>query len=269
MSYEFSQKFYRDKLSGLGTDGILGPDQPWTAANASQWITQRTRECPTGREILIGGLNPPSYTVDGKKVTTAECVTTGRVKESSRAGYQRVQEWCCPVVRPNVPIVKAVTQEQAEQYATTCAGRIISLPSGQTHLVDLGRWIHKTANIPSALCVDSGIMDGDYKLLCCRTDVIIPTVVKDGKTYYAGGLPGSSSGAVAPTAEQIAQGTAAVAAIAAEQEAVLVASQEPQYSFFQRYGLVLALGAGAVGIGVVAGLIKRRRLNKTNKTDEK
>ena len=264
MSYEFSQKWYRDKLSGLGTDGILGPDQPWTAANASQWITQRTRECPTGKEILIGGLNPPNYTTDGKKVTTAECVATGRVKESAKAGYQRVQEWCCPVIRLTVPATKPITQEQAEQYATTCAGRAITLPSGNTFPVDLGRWIHKTANIPSALCLDSGVVDGDYKLLCCRTDKTLATVVKDGKTYVAGSFADMSRGSVTPTAEQIAQGTAAVAAIAAEREAVLVAAQEPQYGFFQRYGLVLALGAGAVGIGVVAGLIKRRRLNKTD-----
>jgi hypothetical protein len=260
MSYEFSQKWYRDKLKGLGSVDYFGPDQPWTAENAGQWITQRTQACATGREVLIGGRNPPSYTTDGKKVQTADCVATGRIKEAARPGTNRVQEWCCPVNRP-VETTRKLTQMQAEQYATTCAGRTIKLQGGQTALADLGYWLHKSGNVPSALCLDSGVMEGDYKLLCCKPDMSTTTVTKDGKTYIA--LVSGGTRVVDPSIEQIAQATAAAEAQAAEREAVLIEAQEPQYSFFQRYGLVLALGAGAIGIGVVAGLLKRRNSTKS------
>jgi hypothetical protein len=111
------------------------------------------------------------------------------------------------------------------------------------------------------VCQDSGITDGDYRLLCCDPNYRsrLETVVKDGKTYIVGNP--TAVGPAVRTADQIAQVTAAEAVQAAEDEAVLVTAQEPEYGFFQRYGLVLALGAGAIGIGVVAGLIKRKRLN--------
>jgi hypothetical protein len=261
MSYNFTSKWYRDRLMGMGSTAYIGPDQPWTAANASQWITQRTRQCEAGKEIVIGGLTPPKY-VGGDKVLTESCYATGRVKESAKAGYQRVQEWCCPVSRIAVPVTKQLTQAQADQYATTCTGRSLSLPSGQTVALDLGYWLYKSANVPSAMCQDSGIMDGDYRLLCCNPNKsTLATVVKDGKVYVAGGISVSES--AARTADQIANATAAEAVQAAEDEVVLVASQEPQYGFFQRYGLVLALGAGAIGIGVFAGLLKRRHSTKS------
>lgn len=257
MSYAFTQKWYRTKLAGLGSTDYIGPDQPWTAANASQWITQRTRQCETGKEIVIGGPVPPNY-VGGKKIQTENCYATGRVKESAKAGFQRVQEWCCPSTAP-VQATRQVTQEQAEQQPTLCDDKHLTLPSGQVVLTHLGWWLHKDSNIPTALCRDSGVRDGDYKLLCCRDPDTSIFVVKDGKTYVKSPAPTTASGL---SAEQIAQRTAEVAAAAAESEAVMVAAQEPQAGFFQRYGLVLALGAGAIGIGVVAGLIKRKRLNK-------
>jgi hypothetical protein len=163
-----------------------------------------------------------------------------------------------------VPITRQVTQAEAEQYAANCVGRSLGLPSGQTVQLDLGKWYHKSQSTPSAVCQDSGITDGDYRLLCCDPNYKsrLATVVKDGKVYVAGSFADMAVGSVARTADQIAQVTAAEAVQAAEDEAVLVASQEPQYGLFQRYGLVLALGAGAIGVGVVAGLIKRKRLNK-------
>ena len=252
MSYIFSQKWYRDKLAGLGSVDYFGPDQPWTAANAGQWITERTQNCATGREVLIGGRNPPSYTTDGKQVLTADCVSTGRIKEATTAGTNRAQEWCCPVNRPipNVPVTKPITQAQAVQYATACAGRTVPLAGGQTAIADLGWWLHRTGNLPTALCIDSGVAEGDYRLLCCRPSSGKFTPISETiKT-------------AAPSASQIQQLTEAAATQAAEDAAVMIAAQEPQYNFFQRYGLVLALGAGAIGIGVVAGLLKRRRLNK-------
>jgi hypothetical protein len=267
MSYQFTQKWYRNKLSGLGSAAYIGPDQPWTAATASKWITERTRQCDAGHRIIIK-TTPPTYYGAGpdgysKKLPVAGCYATGRIKETAKAGSQRVQEWCCPPYEAlTVPITRQVTQAEAEQYATNCAGRTLVLPSGASYALDLGWWLHKTAGIPSAVCQDSGITDGDYRLLCCDPISRVRLARdKDGKVF----APVAAVGTAVRTADQIAQVTAAEAVQAAEDEAVLVAAQEPQPGFFQRYGLVLALGAGAIGIGVLAGsigLIKRKRLNE-------
>jgi len=267
MSYQFTQKWYRNKLSGLGSTAYIGPDQPWTAANASKWLTERTRDCAAGRWIAMGVNAPPRVYGpgsggNGHPIPAAECYATGRIKEAAKAGSQRVQEWCCPPFKePAVPITRQVTQAEAEQYATNCAGRTITLPTIGTVQLDLGKWYHKSQSTPSAVCLDSGITEGDYRLLCC--DPLYQSRLakdKDGKVTFNF----AAAGPVVRTADQIAQVTAAEAVQAAEDEAVLVTAQEPEYGFFQRYGLVLALGAGAIGIGVLAGsigLIKRKRLN--------
>jgi hypothetical protein len=244
-----SQTWRRDKLSGLGTAAFLGPDQPWSAQTASTWITQRTRQCESGREILIGGLNPPKATTDGKVVRTDRCYATGRVKESSKPGYQRVQEWCCQVDRPAV-VTKPVTQEQAEQYATLCDGKPLSLPGGGSVLTTLGWWLHNSAHVPSGMCRESGVRDGEYRLLCCRDpDEARPVAMVAGTT---------AARTVAPTTAQIEAQTRQQEEQVARTETVLVASQEPSYGIWDRYKWVIILGGGALVFGLLAGGIKRR-----------
>lgn len=253
---KISQVWRRDKLAGLGTTEFLGPDQPWSARTASTWITQRTRQCQSGREILIGGLNPPRYTTDGKTVQAAQCYPTGRVKEASKAGYQRVQEWCCQVDRPTVPVTRAVTQEQAEQYVTLCEGKPITLPSGASVLTTLGWWLHKSASTPTGTCRESGIRDGDYRLLCCREPDTSMFVTKDGKTFVK--APTVVTAAGAPTASQIEAQTRQQAEQMARTEAALVAAQEPDPGIWERYKWVIILGGGAIGFGLIAGLIGKK-----------
>lgn len=261
MSYEFSQKWYRTTLTditgtaGLGVDEFLGPDQPWTAGTASKWITERTRQCPSDREIHIGGMSPRKYTKDGKPIDTAECFATGRVKESARPGYQRVQEWCCPRP-PEVQVTKTLTAAQGEQYATACDGKPLVLSNGESFPTHLSHWLHKSRYAPTAVCVQSGISEGDYNLVCCR-DMPMPTgpVKITGTTGMVAARPVMS-------AAQIQQQTEEQAARAAQVEAVLVQSAEPEYGFFERYKWVIILAGGAIGVGVISGMIKKMKMKK-------
>ena len=254
---QISQVWRRDKLAGLGTAEFLGPDQPWTAQTASTWITQRTRQCEGGKEILIGGLTPPKYTTDGKTVKTAQCYATGRVKESAKAGYQRVQEWCCPVDRPTAPVTKPVTQAQAEQYATLCDDKPLTA-SGQPTPTTLGWWLLRGQSMPTGMCRESGVTDGDYRLLCCRQAESL-VVMKDGKAY-APKLTISSKPQT--TTAQIEDLTQRQAEQAARTEAALIAAQEPSYSIWERYKWVIILGGGAMAFGLLAGGIKKRLSKK-------
>jgi hypothetical protein len=83
--------------------GFFGPLQPWSAATAGQWISEATRLCPAGthetkttvaqREPTRSLIGHPGSTTP---VNRKDCFPTGRVKEASRAGRTRYQEWCCP-----------------------------------------------------------------------------------------------------------------------------------------------------------------------------
>jgi hypothetical protein len=259
-----SQVWRRDKLAGLGTLAFIGPDQPWTAATASKWITERTRQCDAGHRIIIK-TTPPTYYGAGpdgysKKLPVAGCYATGRVKETAKAGSQRVQEWCCPPLEePTYPVTKLVTQEQAAQYATLCEGQTISLPSGGSILTILGWWLHKSHGIPSAMCRASGVVDGDYKLLCCRdkaeSNAEAFFVDKNGKVWAKKPVAGAVA---APTASQIEAQTSQQAAQAARTEAVLVASQEPEYGLWERYKWLVIIGGGAIGLGLLAGIVGKK-----------
>lgn len=259
MSYEFSQKWYRTTLTditgtaGLGVDEFLGPDQPWTAGTASKWITERTRQCPADREIHTAGMSPRKYTSDGKPINVEECFATGRVKESSKPGYQRVQEWCCPKP-PVIKVTQTLTAAQGEQYATACDGKTLTLPSGESFPTHLSHWLHKSRYAPTAMCVQSGIAEGDYNLLCCRDMPTGPLKII--------GTTMASSARPQMTVEQIEQVTQEQAARAAQVEAVLVQSAEPEYGFFERYKWVIIFAAGAIGVGVISGMIKKMRMKK-------
>ena len=260
-----SQVWRRDKLAGLGTLAFIGPDQPWSAATASKWITERTRQCEAGRWVAMGVNSPPrTYGVgsggNGHPLPAAECFATGRVKEAAKAGSQRVQEWCCPPFKePSAPVTKLVTQEQAAQYATLCEGQTIALPSGKSVLTILGHWLHKSTPVPSGACRESGVVDGDYKLLCCRdlseSNAEAFFVDKDGKVWAKKPVAGRVA---APTASQIEAQTSQQAAQAARTEAVLVASQEPEYGLWERYKWLVILGGGAIGLGLLAGIVGKK-----------
>jgi len=260
MSYEFSQKWYRTKYSDImavGSDDFIGPDQPWSAGTASKWITERTKQCPSGNEIYIGASKPPKYAKGGVPIKTEECFATGRIKESSKPGYMRVQEWCCPKPEVIKEITKTLTAAQGEQYTGVCDDKLLTLPSGQTHLTHLSHWLHKSRYAPTALCMQSGVTEGDYNLLCCREQ-------EKGPIKIVGSTASISARPMA-TAAQIQQQTEEQAAHAAQVEAVLVQSQEPEYGFFERYKWVILFTAGAIGVGVISGVIKKIKTKKEQK----
>lgn len=263
MSYIFSQKWHRttlESLSGLGqTATYFGPDQPWSAATAGKWISEKTQECSADKKLVIGYNTPPKQMIDGHYIPDTACVPTGRVKEATKPGTMRVMEWCCPNrnLIPAKDLSRPMTEAELQQNATTCDSKPLTLPDGQVFSTAPDYWAHKTAHVPTAWCVQSGVTDGDYNLLCCREGRI---KTKDTK-YVAGGTTTVSASAPAPTAAQIQQ-IAEQEAEYGEQVAQTLESSQEQYGFFQRYGLIFALGAGAIGIGVIAALVKRSRSKK-------
>jgi hypothetical protein len=83
--------------------GIFGPMQPWSAATAGKWIAETTRPCPAGTHETKTTVaqQAPSRSLIGHPGSTTginrqDCFPTGRVKEASKVGRTRYQEWCCP-----------------------------------------------------------------------------------------------------------------------------------------------------------------------------
>jgi hypothetical protein len=83
--------------------GLVGPMQPWTAATAGKWISERTRQCAPGTgetKVTVAG-GKPTRSLIGHPTSTSgikreDCFQTGRVREASRVGRARFIEWCCP-----------------------------------------------------------------------------------------------------------------------------------------------------------------------------
>jgi hypothetical protein len=113
-------------------------------------------------------------------------------------------------------------------------------------------WRDKDAYIPNT-CHTTSVYDGDYRLICCKRK-------EPGKVRFV--MPENGIQFAAPSAEMIEQQAQEREARIAETERMLAETAEPQYGFFQRYGVFLLLGVGALGIGITAGLVKRAKAKK-------
>ena len=116
------------------------------------------------------------------------------------------------------------------------------------------KWLDNNFLIPTGWDLrETDIIDGGYRLFC-------QAIKPEG--YYKPGGPGASfaSGGMQTVmlaidaAEELLKKEERVA----EQEVVIQAAEDEfEYSFFERYGLYMAIGGGVIGVALIAGLIKR------------
>lgn len=258
MSYVFISPYYNvtrcptnGEDQGMGAE-FIGPDQPWTSENAGKFITPETRSCPrtSKRSHLPPTIGPPKYAHGGEMVPDTECYLTGRIREATAAGLSRREEWCCP--RRTYAPKRVLTAEEADRYLSLGVCNPITMVSTGEEYPSDPEWRDKNAYVPST-CHTTSVYDGEYRLICCKRR-------EAGKVRYV--MPEGGITFAAPTAAMIEEQAQEREQRIAETERMLIETAEPEYGFFQRYGVFLLLGAGALGIGVTAGLVKRARSKK-------
>jgi len=271
MSYVFkSPKYYvRQCPTDDESLGFVGPDQPWTEATAGKELVPATKDCHRGWQHVwnVEG-DKPHYSVGynkskkgcsnpapgGCRVDLAvrdyrmeDCFKTGRIDEAYKPGDKRHEWWCCPPV-PEMKPKRDVTAAEIELY-----GEGVCEPFYYRGEVYLGepRWVDNNFLLPTGWDErDTNIVDKGYRLFCYATKP---------EDYYRN-LAVAGAGMTAVTIPRVSEAEQLVQRQQreAEQEAVVRAAEEEfELGFFERYGLYMAIGAGVIGLGLVAGLIKR------------
>jgi hypothetical protein len=271
MSYVFTSPKYYVRQCPTDDDslGFIGPDQPWSEATAGKEIVPATEDCHRGWQNMWSyEPDKPHYSVGYHKVKEGcsssvpgrcrvdlavrdyrfeDCFKTGRIDEAYKPGHARHEYWCCPPV-PAMKPKRAVTDAEIERY-----GEDVCQPFYQGGEVYLGepRWLDNNFINPTGWDFrETDIVDKGYRLYCYATK---PEDYWKNLTVVGGGKSSVTIPAVDP-AEMLRRREESAAEI---EEVVRTSEEEFEYSFFERYGLYMAIGAGVIGIGLIAGLIKK------------
>lgn len=261
MSYKFiSPEYQVTQCPTDGGMGFIGPDQPWTQATAGKqlvppgspcsgnWLKLKVKEdlqpdrYPDRLYFPSGIYNPKTGKTERIMDKTA-CLDTGEVTEAKGVGQARIKTWCCP---PNSPLPKrAVTEPEANEHGGECQPFYHDgeeYPSGMV-------WVDARYPTPTGWSFrETPIRSQGYKLVCKAIR---------GKVEFNLD-PSMIMGQARTTIEQAERTLQEKQARIAERDAIISQSEEEfQYGFFQRYGVYMLAGAGVIGLGVVAGLIKK------------
>jgi len=254
MSYYFMSPHYRvlqcpTKPEALGTvEAQIGPDVPWRQENAQKAIVPATRTCsPVGHKKFnsFSTAEPPRDVAVRADIDASSCFFTGEIKEAKKPGWGRTATWCCKTRA--VPSRRVISEVEARQYMDQCHD-ITWQPTGEI-FPTYPQWMGKNDYV-SGSCHETEVIDGDYKLVCCRVPPKASELTVDWSNVIV-----AAEATPEQRAEQLAQREQRVA----ETEAMLTAAAEPEYNVFQRYGVFMLMGLGAVGVAVTAGLIKRKK----------
>jgi len=241
MSYTFISPKYQ--VSQCPTDngmGILGPDQPWTQATAGKEIAPTTNPCREGWKTIKGGTLPPHNVFQQRD---EDCFLTGKVIEAQKPGYRRVQMWCCPPKELLPP--REYTALEDQEYGGECQPFYHDGEEYPARPV----WVDARFPTPTGWSFrETPIRSRGYKLVCKAIR---------GKVEFKLD-PTMIMGQARTTVQQAEEMLREKQARMEERETIIQAAEEEfQYGFFQRYGVYMLAGAGVIGLGVVAGLIKK------------
>lgn len=260
MSYLFQSRQLHPRYCGLGLGtigrgmGLVGPDQPWTAANAGKPIAQATRECPAVNEKKVTNeWTRPKSVVGGNVVDDPDCFQTGKIIEAQKPGKARWVEWCCPV-RTELP-KRALAQQEYEEYKDRCQPKLH--PNGTVYET-FPAWRRPSQDYISGSCDRPGIFDEGYELVCCPAPQSFSKITLPETTFISQAIP---------TAEQEEEWEQQRQQRQIEQEQAAAAAAPPSSTFIERYGFAILLAAGTVGLGVTAALFKRFSVT-TKKAEE-
>jgi hypothetical protein len=248
MSYLFQSRQLHPRYCGLGLGtiargmGLVGRDQPWTAENANKVIVLPTEKCPHGNKtIKISEDGHPWKWVEGERVENTACFKTGKIWEAKRAGNPRRVEWCCP---PQKWLPKrALTIAEHETYKDRCVP--YRHPYSGKIRETYPRWRDVNSKIASS-CSQTGVRDNGYKLVCCPEGDHAWTKLLDNNIVMATANPA-----------QKAEWEERRQELLLEQEQAAAAAAPPPPTFIGRYGFVILMVGGAVGLGVTAALFRR------------
>ena len=260
MSYVFISPQYRVRECPTdGAMGFIGPDQPWTEETAGQPITPVSKPCSEDWIKVKGGSQVPNHLYNPKSkqweliVDKNDCFDTGEVIEARQPGRTRVKMYCCP---PNEWLPrKEFTEAEQQQHGANCQPFYYQGHEFPAKPV----WIDARLSTPTGWSTKDPpvpVTSGGYRMMCqaIRGDVQFefdPTMVMGG----ARSSIEQAEKMIAERAARIAERTAIVEA----------AEEEFEYGFFQRYGVYMLGGAGIIGLGVIAGLVKRSMDKKKEK----
>lgn len=268
MSYVFTSPKYNVRQCPTDDSlGLVGPDQPWTKETAGKEIVPATKDCHRGWQSVWNWEGAePHFSVGRNKVNKncsnpapegcrtdiavrdyrmEDCFKTGRIDEAYKPGHDRHEWWCCPPV-PEMKPKREATQTEVELYGE-CQP---FFKEGEVYLGE-PRWLDNNFLIPTGWDGrETDVIDNGYRLFC---QAILP------KDYFRNiGFAGGGKMTVVNQAIMDAQEVLKREEKIAEEAAVVQAAvEEFDYSFFDRYGLYMALGAGVIGVSLIAGLIKR------------
>jgi hypothetical protein len=244
------------------TTDSIGPDQPWSEKTAGKEIVPATKECyegwqqkwnyiygkPSYKSGRGGYVTKPTYTLRVRNYKFEDCFPTGRIDEADKPGGKRHEWWCCPPT-PKMKPERAFTQSEEDLY-----GKDICQPFYHSGEVYLGepRWLDDNFMIPTGWDHrETDIIDKGYRLFC---------YAEKPEGYWKNLLASTDFSTTQYVTQAIdeAQRFLEHEQRVAEEEAIVQAVEsEFEYSFFERYGLYMAIGAGVIGLGLLAGLIKR------------
>lgn len=241
MSYEY--------MTGLG---ILGPDIMWREENAGKPLVERTKTCPKwghNEYFSYSKTEPPPHPQDptGKGIVDKEnCFFTGEILEAGKPGYNRVATWCCPL--KDLPEHRPITEEEATRFIELGVCKPITMVRTGDQYPSDPKWAPKIGYVPST-CHKTGIEEGPHQLICCkrRDPGPVEFVLPEGPQFVHAALSPEQEAA------QLEERRARIAA----REQVLIETAE-EHGFFQRYGFLIVIAGGAVAIGLIAGIVKKR-----------
>lgn len=262
MSYVFISPQYRVRQCPTddGAMGFIGPDQPWTEATANKEIVPTSTPCGEDWIRVKGGETVPSYLWNPKKnrreqiMDKSDCFDTGAVIEASKPGYHRTKVYCCP---PNDLLpTRVFTQPENDQYGEACQP---FYKDGEEYPAE-PLWIDARIGTPTGWAYrDTDIRDGGYKLICKAIRGPVEYVLDPSM------IMGQARTTIGEAEAILAQKEARMA----EREGIIQQDESQfQYGFFERYGIYMLAGAGILGLGVAAGLIKRSMDKKKEREAE-
>lgn len=247
--------------------GFIGPDQPWTQATAGKEIAPTTKPCSEdwikvrlrGEETLppyvkrVKDENKnnlrcqdrmmPEWCYETVYFDQGNCFDTGRVIEATRPGRSRVKITCCAPLK--LLPERYLTEPEHQEHGAHCQP---FYHEGEEYPA-LPVWVDIRFPTPTGWAFrETSVISGGYKLVCkaIRGKVqheFDPTMIM-----------GQAQSTIAQAEEMLAERETRMA----EREATIRAAEEEfEYGFFERYGVYMLAGAGIIGLGVTAGLIKR------------
>jgi hypothetical protein len=209
--------------------------------------------------------SPGGVTVQKYSIPSNECrpCEQGRVADSwfyqgkdTKRDLRAPKLWCCP--KPSRATSRYMTEDEKRKYTSslgTCRPFVLqdgTIKDRQLAWVPIYHAISSTG-------LETGINDGDYRLVCLVPQAPIATNERGDLLME---MPNMKFEVAPITAEIAAQDQAQIEEFARGREEIITSGMEPESPWYIKYGLFLAMAGGVLGIGVVAGVIKSRKLKK-------